>query len=141
MFLANLQYFPIFLKKKLIINPIKSCFRGLATPRTLPIHIFITALACRPCRGVLNVFRLYIEATKKFCLCLIPVISWFLLLLKVLCKEIISYFTPIFSTLISYLFYLKMYILHQTVGLHIATCDQNVNRCRHLIVLMKGSEY
>ena len=68
-------------------------------------------------------FRLYIEGRKKSGLCLIVVISHFqvrcisfmvLLILDVLCKPIISYFTPIFLTLISYIFELKIYILHQS---------------------------
>ena len=34
--------------------------------------------------------------------------------IRSLCKLIISYFTPIFLTLISYIFELKIYILHQS---------------------------
>ena len=68
-------------------------------------------------------FSLYIEGRKKSGLCLIVLISpiqvlctFFLvsLILEVLCRPIISYFTPIFLTLISYMFELKIYILHQS---------------------------
>ena len=69
-----------------------------------------------------------------FSLCLIALISTFqvrctffmvLLILEVLCKPIISYFTPIFLTLISYIFELKIYILHQSAlgSLHMQNSD------------------
>ena len=69
------------------------------------------------------IFSLYIKGTKKIALCLIVLMSFFKfsvhflrfsLILEVLCKLMISYFTPIFLTFISYVFELKIYILHQS---------------------------
>ena len=49
----------------------------------------------------------------------------FSLILEALCKPIISYFTPIFLTLISYIFEQKIYILHQSaLGSLIELCDE-----------------
>ena len=130
----------------LIIDPKKSRFHrnlqhllmsfwglgGPHTPAELRSHIFNHNTACSPHRGGPEIFfSLYNKGKKKFGLCLIVLISfnfcvhflWFSLILEVLCKPIISYFTPIFLALISYIFELKIYILHQSA---VAYCSSDL---------------
>ena len=58
--------------------------------------------------------------------------------IRSLCKPIISYFTPIFLTLISYIFELKIYILHQKCSGQPATVMAPITKRRERKEVQEG---
>ena len=111
---------PIF-SRKADNHPRKSCFHrnlqllpmswgpgGPQTPAELQSLIFLSQHSVLSSQRGPEMFLVCIlKCTKKFGHCLI-------VLKEVLCMPVIAYITPIFLTLISYIFELKMYILHQS---------------------------
>ena len=128
-------YIFLYIWKKLIFNCRISCFHrnlqqlsssfwgppGPQTPADMWLLMFMSNTQCR--RRTEFLFWIY-WSHKEVWPCIIVLISlsssfvyffmFFFVLLEGLFKPLISYFTPIFLTSISYIFELKIYILHQS---------------------------